>query len=133
MENFISMLIFEKYVVDKVIFERNNEFDFNQKAKIEFSIDKYTEKTDNKIKVTLSTKVFENAKQNNFPFEMEVIITGFFSVENNLKEINLEPNAVAILYPYIRSIVSTYTANANVNALILPAINVNSLFDKKEN
>ena len=83
------------------------------------------------MEVTLDTIVFENAKENNYPFEMKVQITGFFSLENETK-INLEPNAVAILYPYVRAIVSTYTANANVNALILPPINVNSLFKNEK-
>ena len=134
MEKYKSMLIFQKYVVDKVIFERNNDYDFNQKAKIEFSINKKTDKIDNKMIVSLNTKIFENAKENNFPFEMEVTITGFFEVENNSKEIDFEPNAIAILYPYIRAIVSTYTANANVSSLILPTINVNKLIkDQEEN
>ncbi len=132
MEKYKSMLIFQKYVVDKVIFERNNDYDFNQKAKIEFSINKKTDKIDNKMTVSINTKIFENAKENNFPFEMEVAITGFFEVENDSKEIDFEPNAVAILYPYIRAIVSTYTASANVSSLILPTINVNKLIKDHE-
>ena len=115
MEKYKSMLIFQKYVVDKVIFERNNDFDFSQKAKIEFSINKKTDKT-----------------ENNYPFEMEVSITGFFEIENDSKEIDFEPNAIAILYPYIRAIVSTYTASANVSSLILPVINVNKLIEDQE-
>ncbi len=132
MEKYKSMLIFQKYVVDKVIFERNNDFDFSQKAKIEFSINKKTDKTENKMIVNLNTKIFENAKENNYPFEMEVSITGFFEIENDSKEIDFEPNAIAILYPYIRAIVSTYTASANVSSLILPVINVNKLIEDQE-
>lgn len=131
MEQLKSMLIFEKYVVNKVIFERNENYDLGQKPKIEFSITKSVNKIDNKMEVSINTKVFENAKENNYPFEMEVQVTGFFEIEGNVKNINFEPNAVAILYPYIRAIVSTYTANANVNALILPPINVNSLFSEE--
>lgn len=131
MEQLKSMLIFERYVVNKVTFERNENYDLGQKPKIEFSITKSVNKIDNKMEVSLNTKVFENAKENNYPFEMEVQVTGFFEIEGNAKNINFEPNAVAILYPYIRAIVSTYTANANVNALILPPINVNSLFSEE--
>lgn len=130
MENLKSALIFNKYVVDKVSFIRNENYDFEQKTNINFSIDKDVKKSENKMQITLNTKIFENAKKNNYPFEMEVQITGFFLVENE-NGIDFEPNAIAILYPYIRAIVSTYTANANVNALILPPINVNKLFDKK--
>lgn len=130
MENLKSALIFNKYVVDKVSFIRNENYDFEQKTSINFSIAKDVKKSENKMQITLNTKIFENAKKNNYPFEMEVQITGFFLVENE-NGIDFEPNAIAILYPYIRAIVSTYTANANVNALILPPINVNKLFDKK--
>lgn len=130
MENLKSILIFEKYVVDKVEFIRNNNYAPEQKTKIQFSINKEVNKFDSKMEVTLYTKVFENAKVNNYPFEMEVQVTGFFAIESEEKNINLEPNAIAILYPYIRAIVSTYTASANVNALILPPINVNNLFKK---
>jgi preprotein translocase subunit SecB len=131
MENLKSVLIFEKYVVNKVEFIRNENYNAEEKTKIQFAIKKQAKKNDNKMEITLCTTVFENAKDNNYPFEMNVEITGFFAIESEDKEINLEPNAVAILYPYIRAIVSTYTANANVNALILPPINVNNLF--KEN
>lgn len=130
MENLKSMLIFEKYIVNKIEFTRNESCDLNQKTKIQFSISKNVKKIENKMEVTLEAKIFENAEENNYPFEMNVIITGFFVIENETK-LNLEPNAIAILYPYIRAIVSTYTACANVNALILPPINVNALFEKE--
>lgn len=131
MEKLKSSLIFEKYVVNTVNFARNKNCDIDQKTNIQFSITKNVVKTENKMEVTLITKVFENAEKNNYPFEMEVQLTGYFTIENE-SEIDFEPNAIAILYPYIRAIVSTYTASANVNPLILPPINVNNLF-RKEN
>ena len=46
-----------------------------------------------------------------------------------------EANAIAIMYPYLRAIVSTYTASANIAPVILPAINVNAMLkrNKEEN
>lgn len=131
MENLKSALIFEKYVVDKIEFIRNDKHFAEEKVNIQFSVAKDVHTLENKMNVTLAVKVFENAKENNYPFEMYIQITGFFAIENDNKQIDFEPNAIAILYPYIRAIVSTYTANANVNPLILPPINVNNLF--KEN
>ena len=82
--------------------------------------------------VDLKFEIFE--KDDKYPFHMVVSIRGFFTIENNDEGINFEPNAIAILYPYIRAIVSTYTANANVSSLILPTINVNKLIkDQEEN
>ena len=74
----------------------------------------------------------KNAKENNYPFEMEIEITGYFQIESVSNEIDFEPNAIAILYPYIRAIASTYTASANINPLILPAINVNKLIEDQK-
>ena len=130
MERLESMLIFKKYTVDEVIFKRNENYDSAQKTRIEFSIDKEVRRKDNQMIVNLITRVFENCEEKNYPFEMTIEITGYFEIENEGKDINFEPNAIAILYPYIRAIVSTYTASANINPLILPAINVNALFNK---
>ena len=131
MERLESMLIFKKYTVDEVLFKRNENYDSAQKTRIEFSIDKEVRRKDNQMIVNLITRVFENCEEKNYPFEMTIEITGYFEIENEGKDINFEPNAIAILYPYIRAIVSTYTASANINPLILPAINVNALFNKK--
>ena len=131
MERLESMLIFKKYTVDEVIFKRNENYDSAQKTRIEFSIDKEVRRKDNQMIVNLITRVFENCEEKNYPFEMTIEITGYFEIENEGKDINFEPNAIAILYPYIRAIVSTYTASANIKPLILPAINVNALFNKK--
>lgn len=42
-----------------------------------------------------------------------------------------EANAIAILFPYIRAIVSTYTAHANIVPVILPPMNINAYLKKK--
>ena len=87
----------------------------------------------NEINYKLVVDVFENALENNKPFEMKVHLTGYFITEGENPEI-FKANAIAILYPYVRAIVSTYTANANITPLILPAINVNKLIeDQKKN
>lgn len=43
------------------------------------------------------------------------------------------PNSIAIIYPYIRSFVSTLTLQANIKPLILPTFNLSSLQDKLRN
>lgn len=66
------------------------------------------------------------------PFEMEVILKGYFGVENAQSDIKFfEKNAIAILFPYLRAIVSTYTVNANVAPILLPAMNINEYLRKK--
>ena len=96
-----------------------------------FDIEKKTNYiTDKLMKVDLTVNIFE--ENDKYPFFMKVTVEGDFIIENNEENINFEPNAVAIIYPYIRSIVSTYTANANIMALTLPVINVNKLLKEQK-
>ncbi len=103
----------------------------NKQVDVLFDIDKDTKYIEDKnMIVDLTVRVFE--ENDKYPFYMEVTIRGFFTIENNEENINFEPNAIAILYPYIRAIVATYTANANIMPLTLPVINVNKLLRNKE-
>ena len=129
-QEYASILKFNQYIVDEINFKNNNSFiKKDEKISIVFNIDKDIKKNDNNMEVKLITTIFKDAEKNNYPFEMNVVLTGYFTIENNEKDINFEPNAIAILFPYIRAVVSTYTASANVPPLILPAINVNKLID----
>ena len=132
MAEYESVLKFENYIVDEINFKNNNKFQFENKSiKIDFGIKKSKVVEDNKMIIKLYTEVFKNAEKNNYPFEMNLCITGYFTISDPTEKIDFEPNAIAILYPYIRSIVSTYTVNANVGPIILPAINVNEMLKKE--
>lgn len=125
-------LIFNNYVVDEINFRANSEFksnEFNLEMNINKNI-KYTDST--KMEVYLKLDLFNEKDINLVPFKMNIVITGYFEIQNNTDNINFEPNAIAILYPYLRAIVSTYTASANINPVILPAINVLNLFNDNQ-
>lgn len=133
-----SSLKFIDYYVDSVEFYNNTEFDDQEKVKLDFHLEKeikYVEDEKKTIMVTLNLKIFENPLENNYPFNMNLSLTGIFEIDftdiDKMREF-AETNAVAILFPYLRSMVSTYTANANVSPLILPPINVVSLMEQGE-
>lgn len=136
MEEINSSLRFVDYFVDYVDFKLNNEFEekpVNLKFDIDRSVD-YLEDENNTMLVTLVVKVFDNALKKNYPFSMNVSITGVFELNNvavERKEVFAEVNAVAILFPYIRALITNFTANVNVAPLILPAINVVKLMEDK--
>lgn len=133
MAEYESVLKFENYIVDEINFKNNNKFQIeNKPIKIDFGIKKSKVLEDNKMIIKLYTEVFKNAEENNYPFEMSLCITGYFTISDPTEKFNFEPNAIAILYPYIRSIVSTYTVNANVGPVILPAINVNEMLKQEK-
>ena len=139
MKNIGGVITFENYVVEKVLFERNDSFSKEKEVKGEFDIKPDIQLSEDKksMQVRVEINIFEDMRKNNFPFHMEVIVSGFFNVssdDNTIKTDKFYPNAIAILYPYIRSIITTYTAMANVNPMILPTINVNKFIEsnKKE-
>ncbi len=134
MKKYESVLKFIRYEVNEIYFKKNMNFQPNKEGTtIDLKIKPTIEIKDKNMNITLQTIIFENAEQNNKPFEMKVNLTGYFMVDGCNPEM-LKANAIAILYPYVRAIVSTYTANANITPLILPTINVNKLVkDQEEN
>lgn len=132
-----SALKFLDYYVNHIEFYRNAEFrkepvDFDFHIKRDIT---YLEDEKNSVLVTLDTEIFRNPEENNFPFSINISLTGLFEIEGVLDSQTkrlAEVNAVAILFPYVRAIVSTYSANANVTPIILPPINVVNLLSMKE-
>lgn len=71
--------------------------------------------------------------QENMPFDMDVAIKGSFIIENtDNPDVAMRINASAILYPYLRSTVTMATTLAGLPPMILPTINVASVFAEKD-
>lgn len=132
-----SVLKFNKYIVKKINYRANEAFIMpDTKLQLEFDFDAFSYISDDnrEMEVELSVDIFKEAESKNYPFEMLVCIKGFFCMEMAGDRIqDFKANAIAILFPYIRAIISTYTANANVMPVILPPMNINAYLRKKEN
>lgn len=132
MKEYNSVLKFLSYKVNEVTLKTNEEFvEEKEGTPISLSIKPTITIEEKKMNIKLTVEIFKNAKEKNYPFEMIVETTGFFEAEDEKPE-KFVKNAIAILYPYVRALVSTYTANANINPLILPAINVNKLIEDQK-
>lgn len=131
MKDIKSSLKFEHYIVDYVEFKNNPEFE-GEVATLKFEPQVEFQVEEKDLLVFLSIDVFKDAIKNNFPFEMSVNVVGFFTISGEDDIEKFKPNAVAVLFPYVRSIISTYTAAANVNPLILPTVNINKMLSEKE-
>ena len=132
MKNCNSILKFNKDIVNKVYLINNENYKEDKNGtQVKFAIEPKVENDGQKMKITLIVDIFKDALKNNYPFEMNLEMTGFFETENGESDKFIK-NAIAILYPYVRALISTYTANANINPLILPAINVNKLIENSE-
>lgn len=123
-EKIKSRMSFINYKVKTVILKENEKYINDGKPlPVKMDLSHKTNINKGNMKIDITVKIFNEAEKNNFPFYMEVIVEGFFSVEGDEVE-RFEVNGISLLYPYIRSIVSTYTANSNLPTLILPPINV---------
>ena len=79
---------------------------------------------DNNYDVKLSVKI-EPSEEHPLPFKIFVSIVGHFNYNNansdeTMKQNILHQNTVAILFPFVRSIIASLTSTANVPALMLP-------------
>lgn len=129
-----GLITFVDYKVNKIEFENNEEYageevdiDFNIGTEIHISED------GEEMVVILKTNVFEPREGKVYPFRMFVEVEGYFKSNFEDKEQEIRQygkNAVAILFPYVRALISTFTANANVTPLILPTVNVNRLLER---
>ncbi len=78
--------------------------------------------------LTLNFRLFEKSNKKDY-FNAQII--GVFGFENvdDLESIPsfFYKNSIAILYPYLRSFVSSVTLQANIKNIILPTMNLSSL------
>lgn len=126
-----SKLSLLKYSVDKIFFEVNDEYDYSKAKEIKLNQD--LNKTINKInentfKTTLSFKIY-GTEEIPVPFTLSISISGLFGLEDWESEKNkqiAEKNTVAILFPFLRSLIATVTANCSVPPYVMPVINVNA-------
>lgn len=80
---------------------------------------------DNKSFITEFTISLSSKEES---FKLDLIYTGFFKTSNEINEefrTSQFPlvNAPAIVYPFMRSFVSTVSVNAGLNPVLLPTIN----------
>ena len=91
---------------------------------------------DGNHQVTLSISITSTAA-NPAPFNLEIAMTGCFSLtmeqeDDELKQTLLRENTVAIMFPFLRSIVASVTSAANITPLVIPVINLAQAFKSGE-
>lgn len=136
----MSSLQFENYFLNELSYKKNLDFDSSVET-----IDLYPEiyahiiinKGANHAFVNLNTRQ-GNLEHSDSAFELTVDIVGEFSFEYDDAEYDIEfetflkENALAILWSYIRPMVSDLITRANeFPNFILPVINVKKLLEEK--
>ena len=113
-------LIFNGYRIENINYNHNNKFQISEENNIipEFALIK----SPNNSKEYNVIIGFSYTDKQNQPFVMESVIRGFFEVGDDKNE-NILFNAFAILFPYVRSLISDMT-RYSITPIIIPTINI---------
>ena len=89
--------------------------------------------TVNRIKMDRNTKFVkvESTEAEPKPFNLKARLVGIFEAEDVNTDEDRQVLAIStteIVYPYLRAVVSSLTANAFINPLILPVIPAGTMF-----
>lgn len=128
-----STLQFLHYDVNKIQFINNPDYEA-QEVEVDLEFDSAIERSEDYIVQKVSIEVFPNGLENGMPFQLQIDLTGHFRLvegAESLETKNIEVNTLAILFPYVRSLVTTITANANVPPLVLPPLNIVRTLEEK--
>lgn len=129
-----SILVLQHYIVKNMEFKINESFrprgnEIELHPEFQRVINKIDENT---AAVDLAFKIADAEES---PFMLNICIEGTFALakwESDESKQLMVSNTVAILFPYLRSLVSMITANANIPPYTLPVMNINELFDNAE-
>lgn len=78
----------------------------------------------------LNLYVTLGSEDNNQPFILQVELMAIFETESDIDM--LVDNATAIMYPYLRNVITGITSICNIPPIVLPVININKMFEDQE-
>ena len=138
MQQAVSELKLQHYQVLDLQFSLNADFVF-KKGNIEINPSFHREIVsidDNQFKVILSVCIDAKQHSHPIPFTVHVKLAATFTLANWSASMNSSittDNTTAILFPYLRTLVSSITNMGNVPPYNIPIMNVTRLFDEKSN
>lgn len=130
-----SILSLTRYDVEKICFILNDGFEFNDEPiKLNPTFDRGIKKINkDSAKIILGFEI-KSTEENPSPFNLSIVISGIFELNDwESKDTDImKYNTLSVLFPFLRSLIATVTANASIPPYILPVININALFDEDE-
>ncbi len=115
------------YTINRIKMEPNTKFEI----KPQFSRTvRRVQENDKLWFVTLAVKI-ESTEESPKPFNLNVRLVGVFEAEDlhdDLDRHDLVINMTEVVYPYLRAAVSSLTANAFINPVMLPVIPAGTMF-----
>jgi len=133
----MSAIKFLNYNVREINFIKNDQFKVD-KINLDMKFFKNCTYLDqNKVRLNLSVKIFEDAVSKNYPFDLSLVVSGLFEynnldIEDDEARDVLEDKLLEVLFPYVRSVVSSITMTTNLPPLLLPTINIKNFIKKDQ-
>lgn len=125
-----SILKFITYEIEETIFRKNLNTTSNNNdisPSVECNIMRKAD-SENEMAVRLTVEIGDDNQEESSIYVLARVV-GFFEEES--EGIDLSANAVAILFPYVRSLISDLTSKGADDPIILPPINVNSMLENE--
>lgn len=122
---FLSPLILKEIIISEGTFKRSEEDiqDIELKVMVNHDIEQTCE---NEYKITLDLTVSDTNEQ----LSVFVKSIGIFETEQENRTL-IERNTIAIMFPYLRSYVSTLTTQPGMAPIVLPPMNVVAMLNPK--
>lgn len=127
-----STLVAKKIFIENMSFQRKEVTNGNlrlSQSSIGKSVDLIGK---NEYKCSLALKLSDEEET----AILEIVVSGIFEFGTELKDeqkqIIITKNTLAILFPYLRAQVTLMTSQPDVEPVVLPAININSLLQNFE-
>ncbi|HDR7484752.1 TPA: protein-export chaperone SecB [Bacillus pacificus] len=134
-----GVIRFHSFDVEKISYSKNKRYiqknDFELEPQFLLKIVQQKENT-NKFNIVLGVRVGINEEE--FPYKAQVGIRGYFELIENIHTNGEElmrfllTNGSAILFPYLRSILTDVTSKSDHNPIILPTLNFQRLIEKQD-
>lgn len=123
-ENNISVLKLKGIYVEKFDFQRKSFSHHNSDPSV--TLAKAINAVDDDYSVSLSVTIVADDE-----YTLNLTMMGIFKIDDTelSKSILIEKNAIAILFPYLRSQLTLLTSQPSLMPIILPPININTLFE----
>lgn len=133
-----ASITYNGYIIEKIDYKLNNQFVANkQPIHLDYDFDVHInlDNENSSAIIKIECIIFKEYKECNGPFYLDIIINGFFTYDSNEDEKAihnlLSNNAVAIVFPYLRSIIGSITVNCGIAPVTLPTINIIEFMKRK--
>ncbi|MDC7124994.1 MAG: protein-export chaperone SecB [Spirochaetales bacterium] len=125
---------FNNIILKDLNFSRNTDCILKPQLKVDLDAKNNISEDKNNLNVELTIEISE---EENNSFHISCTMVGEFSVSEGTENMDLESfskvNAVSLMIPYLREVISSVTTRSGLKPVILPPINVSALAKNNSN